>query len=43
MGSLMYAMICTMLDIAQVVGLVSRFMAYLGKELRGSLDTLKEP
>ena len=31
-GSLMFAMICTRLDIAQAVGAVSRFMANPGKE-----------
>lgn len=31
-GSLMYAMICTRLDIAQAVGPVSRFMEYFGRE-----------
>ena len=31
-GSLMYAMICTRLDIAQAVGLISRFMANPVKE-----------
>ena len=31
-GSLMYAMICTRPDIAQAVGLVSRFMANPGRE-----------
>jgi len=31
-GSLIYAMICTRLDIAQVVGVVSRFMGNLGGE-----------
>lgn len=31
-GSLMYAMVCTRLDIAQVVGDLSRFMSNPGKE-----------
>ena len=31
-GSLMYAMVCTRLDIAHAVGLVSRYMANPGKE-----------
>lgn len=31
-GSLMYAMVCTHLDIAQAVGVVSRFMSNLGKQ-----------
>ena len=31
-GSLMYAMVCTRLDIAHVVGVVSRYMNDLGKE-----------
>ena len=31
-GSLMYAMICTRPDIAQAVGVVSRFMANPGRE-----------
>jgi len=31
-GSLMYAMVCTRLDIAHVVGVLSRFMSELGKE-----------
>ena len=30
-GSLMYAMVCTRPDIAQAVGLVSRYMENLGK------------
>lgn len=30
--SLMYAMVCTMLDITHVVGLVSKFRSNLGKE-----------
>ena len=30
-GSLMYAMVCTRPDIAQAVGVVSRFMNNLGK------------
>ena len=30
-GSLMYDMVCTLLDIAHVVGVVSRFMVNLGK------------
>ena len=30
-GSLMYVMVCTRLDIAHVVGVVSRFMSRLGK------------
>lgn len=32
MGSLMYAMMCTRLDIAHAVGVVSRFLANPGKE-----------
>jgi len=31
-GSLMYAMVCTMLDIAHEVGVVSRYMNNPGKE-----------
>ena len=31
-GSLMYAMVCTRLDIAHEVGVVSRYMNNLGKE-----------
>ena len=31
-GSLMYAMVCTITDIAHAVGLVSRFMSNPGKE-----------
>ena len=31
-GSLMYAMLCTRLDIAHVVGVLSRFMSNPGKE-----------
>eukprot|EP00253_Pinus_taeda_P010436 PITA_10436 len=31
-GSLMYAMVCTRLDIAHAVGVLSRFMSKLGKE-----------
>jgi phosphoribosyl-AMP cyclohydrolase len=31
-GSLMYAMVCTRLDIAHVVGVLSRYMSKLGKE-----------
>ena len=30
-GNLMYVMVCTRLDIAHVVGVVSRFMSRLGK------------
>lgn len=30
-GSLMYAMVCTRLDIAYAVGMVSRFLSNLGK------------
>ena len=42
-GSLMYAIICTRLDIAQAIGLASQFMAKsIGTLLRGSLNTLKE-
>ena len=32
MGSLMYAMVCTMPDIAHAVGVVSRFISNPGKE-----------
>ena len=49
-GSLMYGMMCTKLDVAHAVGVVSRFMSRLGKQhweavkwilryLRGSSDT----
>ena len=49
-GSLMYAMVCTRLDIAHVVGVVSKFMSRPGKQhweavkwilryLKGSSDT----
>ena len=31
-GSLMYAMVCTRPDIAQAIGVVSRFLSNLGKE-----------
>ncbi|RVW89936.1 Retrovirus-related Pol polyprotein from transposon TNT 1-94 [Vitis vinifera] len=31
-GSLMYAMVCTMPDIAHAVGVVSRFISNPGKE-----------
>ena len=31
-GSLMYAMVCTRLDIAHAVGVLSRFMSKPGKE-----------
>ena len=31
-GSLMYAMVCTRLDIAHAVGVVSRYMSHLGLE-----------
>jgi hypothetical protein len=31
-GSLMYAMVCTRLDIAHAVGVLSRYMSKLGKE-----------
>jgi len=31
-GSLMYAMMCTRIDITHVVGVLSRFMSKLGKE-----------
>ena len=31
-GSLMYAMVCTRLDIAFVVGITSRFLTNPGKE-----------
>ena len=31
-GSLMYAMVCTRLDITYVVGVVSRFMSRPGKQ-----------
>jgi hypothetical protein len=31
-GNLMYAMVCTRLDIAHAVGVVSRYMNNLGKE-----------
>ena len=31
-GSLMYAMVCTRLDIAHAVGVVSRYMANTGKK-----------
>ena len=30
--SLMYAMVCTRLDIAQAMGVVSRYMSYPGQE-----------
>ena len=29
-GSLMYAMVCTRLDIAHAVGIVSKYMSHLG-------------
>ena len=31
-GILMYVMVCTILDIGQVVGVLSQFMANLGRE-----------
>ena len=31
-GSLIYAMVCTRLDIAHAIGVVNRFLANLGKE-----------
>ena len=31
-GSLMYAMVCTRLDIAHAVGIVSKFLSNIGKE-----------
>ena len=31
-GSLMYAMVCTRLDIVHVVGVISRYMSHLGIE-----------
>lgn len=31
-GSLMYVMICTRSDITHVIGVISRFLSYLGKE-----------
>jgi hypothetical protein len=31
-GSLMYAMVCTRLDIAHAVGVLRRYMSKLGKE-----------
>jgi len=34
-GSLMYSMVCTRPDIAQVVVVVSRFLAILAKNIRG--------
>ncbi|RVW83710.1 Retrovirus-related Pol polyprotein from transposon TNT 1-94 [Vitis vinifera] len=37
MGSLMYAMVCTRLDIAHVVGVVSKFLFYPGKEHWGAV------
>jgi len=48
-GGLMYVVVCTRLNIAHVVGVVSRYMSRLGKQhwkvvkwilryLRGSLD-----
>ena len=36
-GSLMYAMLCTRLDIAHAVGVVSRYMSHPGIELVWSL------
>ena len=49
-GSLMYAIMCTRLDIAHAIGVVSRYMSRPGKQyweavkwilryLRGSIDT----
>ena len=49
-GSLMYAIVCTRLDIAHAIGVVSRYMSRPGKQyweavkwilryLRGSIDT----
>ena len=35
-GSLMYAMVCTRLDIAHAIGVVSRFTVNPGKDLLGS-------
>ena len=31
-GSIMYAMVCTLLDIAHVVGVLSKYMSMPGKE-----------
>ena len=31
-GSMMYAMVCTRLDISHAVGVVSRYMSHLGIE-----------
>ena len=38
MGSLMYAMVCSRLDLAYVVTTVSRYMAKLGKEHWNSIQ-----
>jgi len=46
-GSLMYVMICTRLDIAQVVGVVGKFVKNPGRALKycleDPLDTSNEP
>ena len=39
-GSLMYAMICTRLDIAQLVSMVSRFMVDLGREHQNAVERI---
>ena len=38
-GSLMYAMVCTRLDIAHAVGVVSRYMSHPGIEECGQMDS----
>ena len=46
-GSLMYVMVCTRPDISHAIGIVSRFLANLGKAhwevVNGSLDILEVP
>ncbi|RVW40113.1 Retrovirus-related Pol polyprotein from transposon TNT 1-94 [Vitis vinifera] len=37
-GSLMYAMVCTRLDIAHVIGVVNRFLSNPGKEQRATVE-----
>ena len=37
-GSLMYAMVCTRLDIAHVIGVVNRFLSNPGKEQRAIVE-----
>ncbi|GJR20718.1 putative RNA-directed DNA polymerase [Tanacetum coccineum] len=40
-GSLMYAMVCTRLDLAHVVGVVSRFLSNPDSDMAGNKDNMK--